>query len=230
MPNPEIQNNDTTQIQVFNPKYKDATFVFDGADTWAKGTIMALRKVAAGAVTADVGNTGDGTVTGLALATGGPAAVGSYNFECTFAVTNGGVFKLEDPDGNLVAENLTLRVGAGLATTFSVAGISFVVTDGATDFVAGDKFGLAVAAVNKWKFYDPSAVDGSEIPSAILTFEEVAAGAGDVLRRLLIGGEVLESELVLDQGGTIDESLRQKLRDFTVLTVDSRDLDLLDNQ
>jgi hypothetical protein len=128
MTNPEIGNNDSTKLQVFNPIYKDVTLVFDGADTWALGTIMGLRKVAAGAVTPNL-VTGDGTLTSFALAPGGPAKVGSYNVECTFAVTNGGVFKLEDPDGNLVADNLTLRVGAGLATTFSVGGISFIITD-----------------------------------------------------------------------------------------------------
>lgn len=230
MANPEITNNDTTQIPVFNPKYKDVTLVFDGADTWAKGTVMGLRKVAAGAVTPDAGNTGDGTVTALALAPGGPPKVGSYNLECTFDVTNGGIFKLEDPDGNLVADNLTLRVGAGLATTFSVGGISFIVTDGATDFAAGDKFGLAVSAVNKWKFYDSSAVDGSEIPSGVLPREEVATGAGDSYRRVLIGGEIAESQLVFDQGETINDTIREQLRDYGIISIPSTALDGLDNQ
>ena len=231
MSNPEITNNDTTQIPVFAPEYKDATLVFDGADTWLKGTVLGLRKIAAGAVTPGGSNVGDGTVTALALAPGGPAKVGSYNFECTFPVTNGGVFKLEDPDGNLVADSLTLRVGDGLLTTFSVAGLSFVVTEGTgTDFSAGDNFALAVTAVNKWVYYDSSAVDGSEIPTAILPREEVATGAGDVLRRILIAGEVNEGLLVFDQGETISETIREQLRKFGIILRSARSVDSLDNQ
>lgn len=229
MSNPEITNNDTTQIPVFNPEFKDATLVFDGADTWLKGTVLGLRKIAAGSVV-DGTNTGNGTVTGLALGPGGPPKVGDYNLECTFVVANGGVFKLEDPDGNLVADNLTLRVGAGLLTTFNIAGLTFIVTDGSTDFIAGDSFALGVTAVNKWVYYDSSAVDGSEIPTAILPREEVATGAGDVLRRILIGGEVNEGLLVFDQGETISETIREQLRNFGIILRSARSVDSLDNQ
>lgn len=429
MTNPEIGNNDSIQIPVFNPIYKDATLVFDGADTWAKGTIMALRKIAAGAVAADGGNTGNGTVTGLALAPGTPPIAGAWNLEATsageagrvagaitpgsntgngtvtslvvatgetpkvgdfelectnadeggaatganvftgtgngtssaivagseaiegdyiilctdatvsgseiFSVTDpngvtldpltvgvaysnnhigltltdggtdfivgdywtctitiadgglfkltdpdgtviessielpgtpagtvavvsggigftltdgatdfavgdsftmaiaaadGGTFKLEDPNGNLVASDIVMSGVALGATTFIRAGITFIITDGSTDFATADKFSLTITAVNKWKYYDSSAVDGSEIPSAILPRAETATGAGDLLRRLLIGGEVNESELVFDQGETMTESIRQQLRSFMIISDTSRTIDELDNQ
>ena len=146
-------------------------------------TVMGESLVAAGSVTPDGGNTGDGTVTGFALAVGPTPLVGDYNLECTFAVANGGVFKLEDPNGNLVADNITLRVGAGLATTVIAAGLTFVITDGATDFAAGDKFALAISAVNKYLPLDLTAVDGLQIPKAVYTGNAIAAAdivAGDV--------------------------------------------------
>ncbi|MCK5606235.1 hypothetical protein KAR91_30325 [Candidatus Pacearchaeota archaeon] len=61
MANPEITNNDTKQIPVFNPTYDDAVLTSAGAGTWVKGTVLAFssangdyRKTVSG--TADVAN------------------------------------------------------------------------------------------------------------------------------------------------------------------------------
>jgi hypothetical protein len=230
MANPEITNNDTTEIPVFNPKYKDVTLVFDGADTWAKGMLLGLRKVAAGAVTPDAGNTGDGTLTALALAPGGPPIAGDWNVECIAAVANGGTFKIEDPAGNIVANDLVMTASAGAATTFVVGGMTFIITDGAADFIVGDKFAVVMTAVNKYTIYDAGSLDGAEIPSAIMPVAQTETGAGDVLKRIIVGGEVTESELSIDDGSPITETVRNQLRDFTILSVASRSIDGLDNQ
>lgn len=231
MANPEITNNDPRKVEVFSPRYEDAVLTFAGADTLVAGTVMAQVVAAAGAVTADAGNTGDGTVTGFALAPGGPPLAGNWNLECTFVVTNGGVFKLEDPNGDLVADNLTLRVGAGLATTFSVAGLTFIITDGATDFAAGDKFELAVTdAGHKWKPYAVDALDGTGDPSGILPVEVVATGAGDLNRRMIIEGEVYEDKLVIDAGGSLTEAAIKALRDKGIILRPAVAMTELDNQ
>ena len=230
MPNPNISNNDPTQIQVFNPKYKDGTVKFTGADTYAKGCILGLQKIAAGSVTPGSGNTsGSGGVTGFALAAPGGAKVGHYNLECVTAVTNGGIFKLVDPDGNIVANNLTLAAGSGVATTFIVGGLTFIVTD-ATDFAQGDKFDLEVEAVGQYMPYLKSAVDGREEPSAILPEALTATTASTYRRRVLVGGEICEDQISVDAGDTIDEALRQKLRHFAIIPVDAIPIDELDNQ
>jgi hypothetical protein len=233
MPNPEISNNDTLQVPVFNPLYKDATVNFSGADTYLRGTVMARIGVAAGAVTPDVGNTGDGTVTAFALAAGGLAVPGDYNLECVTAVVNGGEFKLEDPNGNLVFQPLVMTVGAGAATVFTIGGLTFTITDGATDFIVGDKFALTVTDVGeKWTPYVDGAVDGSGIASGVLPAELTKAGAGDLLRRMIVGGEMAKDVMVIDGGvvGTIPESVVLSLRNFGIVVREGVRVDELDNQ
>lgn len=231
MANPVIQNNDNLQLEVFNPGFEDAVINFASALTYALGVIMAKLKVAAGAVTADVGNTGNGTVTALALAPGGPPLAGAWNLECTFAVTNGGVFKLEDPNGEIVADNLTMRVGAGLLTSFSVAGLSFIVTDGATDFAAGDKFALAVTDLgDKWTPWVEDGLNGSGQAMGIMPGAKTSTGAEDQYGRMLISGQVHYSKLSVQAGGTVPQKALDQLRDFTILDVKGVRNDILDNQ
>lgn len=166
----------------------------------AEFTVMAQKPVDIPTTgTADGGNTGDGTVTAVAAAAGGSPIVGTWLLTNTFAVTNGGVFKLTDPNGNIVADNLTLRVGAGLLTTFVAGGITFTVTDGATDFAAADFFTIAVTANGKWVPFDPTAVDGGEIPKAVLMVDDVTAAA-------LVAGDVTDQTLLVGAATTIDAS------------------------
>lgn len=115
------------------------------ADTYYIG--MRLEYQADGVATADAGNTGDGTVTSVVAE---QIASGDYVLTCTAAVTNGGVFKLEDPDGNIIASGLEMDAGAGAATTFKVAGMTFTITDGATDFAAGDFFTIEIEAAGEY--------------------------------------------------------------------------------
>lgn len=162
------------------PLRTDGVTVADG-QTNVRGA--AMGKVLYGAVTADgTGNTGDGTCTALATVLGSiNPIVGDYVFTCTAAVTNGGVFKLVDPNGAEVATGLTLTVGAGAATVFEVAGIVFTITDGATDFIVGDAFTISVAAGSGQVVkLDKTAVDGSAAIYGILTEDVTTSGATQV--------------------------------------------------
>jgi hypothetical protein len=188
--------------------------------------------------TADAGNTGDGTVTAVVVAKGSPSAqVGAYNLECTFAVTNGGVFKLEDPAGNIVADNLTCIVGAGQATAFSAAGLEFTITDGATDFAAGDKFSITTTADGDYYPLDPEATNGLEKVAAIMTSEDIAAAdlvAGDVSDiALMVGNAFIDTNqlvfensatlaTVLPSGYTVEEEL-SRLNIYAEDTIDISD-------
>lgn len=175
----------------------------------AQYTLMAKKPVTIPTTGAATG-TGDGTCTAVSAAAGGVPNVGDWILTCTFAVTNGGVFKLEDPNGSLIADNLTLRVGAGLLTTFVAGGLTFTVTDGATDFVAADLFTIAVAANGKSVPFDSTAVDGSEIPAGIYMGADILAAtlvAGDVVDLPVIysGLKFDEAKLIFDNGSdTID--------------------------
>lgn len=87
------------------------------------------------------GTTGDGTVSGLAVASGGNPVPGVWTLTCTAAATNGGTFRLTDPDGVVVDS----AVAVGVAET-DCGGLAFTVTDSTTDYAVGNYFLLTVPA------------------------------------------------------------------------------------
>lgn len=207
------QDNDTTPFVLFTqPAYREDDGIIEQdaarATVLSQYTLMAKKPVTIPTdMTADVGNTGDGTVSAVAAAAGGTPIVGTWELELIEAVANGGVFKLTDPNGNIVAPRLTMNPGAGGTTDFIVAGLAFTITDGATDFIVGDLFTLAVTANGKNVPFDAAGVDGSEIPLTIYMGEDIAAAdlvAGDVVDcpMLFTGAKFDEDKLVFDDGAS----------------------------
>lgn len=229
-----VTNNDLSSVVFGNPKFRDELLKFAGADTFVEGTLLARQNVATAITdTPDVGNTGDGTLVATVVGVDELPVPGDYNFECTFAVTNGGVFKLEDPNGNIVADNLTLRVGDGLVTTFNEAGIQIAVTEGTTDFVAGDKFALAVVADGDLVPFAIGGAAGAGIPLAVLTYDVTRTGAGDEPIRAMVGGEVRKEKLIIDadgDGSNITDAILDQMRDFSIVSTDVQELNIQDNQ
>lgn len=232
MPNLTVTNNDLSTVILKDAVHEDIILKFPGADTYVEGTILARKQVADVPVAAaDGGNTGDGTVTAVSVIAGDEIPlVGIYVLTCTFAVTNGGVFKLEDPNGNLVADGITLRVGAGLVTTVVAAGMTFLVTDGATDFAAADFFTITVVVDGDAVIYAVDGIGGAQIPSMVLTYEAVATGVEDQAQRAMVAGEVRREKLVIDAGGTITDRLVDQLRDFGIVARSVTELNIQDNQ
>ncbi len=234
MANLVITNNDLGSVILESAKFRDDTLTLAGADTIAEGTILARKAVAdAIVVAANGGNTGNGTVTAASVVAGSVVPlVGAYNLECVEAITNGGVFKLEDPNGALIAEALTMTVSG--AKIFKVGGMTFTITDGVTDFVVGDKFSLTVAADGKLVlFAKGTGVGGAQIPLAILTYEVVVTGAGDVPIRAGVSGQYRKERLIIDADGdasNIDAAVIDQLRDYGLVPIDVKELNILDNQ
>lgn len=129
-----------------------------------------LGKVAVGTATgaAVSGNTGNGTIG--TVSAGAAAKAGVYTATCIEPATNGGTFTVEDPDG--------VNVGTAVVGTAFSGPVVFTIADGATDFVAGDRFTITVAAGSgKYKEYDPANTDGSQTAVAILYAAVDATGA-----------------------------------------------------
>lgn len=235
MVNLTITTLDLGSVILKEGEFRDELLTFGGAGTVLTGTILARKAVDdAVAAAADGGNTGDGTVTVGSVAAG-PAVplVGVYNLEVVTAVANGGVLKLEDPNGAQVAANLIMTVGAGAATIFEVAGLLFTVTDGATDFVAGDKFTLTVVANGKMVPYAIAGAGGAQIPKGIVTYAVVAAGAGDEAIREMVSGSVRKERLIIDadgDGSNITDAILDELRSYTLVSIDVSELNIYDNQ
>lgn len=232
MTNLTVTNNDLGGVVLKDACYDDIILKFPGADIYAEGTILARKQVVdAIAAVANVGNTGDGTFTaGSVIAGNIIPLVGAYNLECVAVILHGGVFKLEDPNGNIIGNNLTLNPGAGLATVFSVGGITFTITDGATDFIVGDKAALTVVVDGDVVIYAADGVGGAQIPSMVLTYETVATGVEDQAHRALISGQVRREKLIIDAGGTITDRIVDQLRDFGIVAMSVTELNIQDNQ
>lgn len=223
------------------------TLLQDAGRAAALAVFTILGRVAVTAPTtgtADAGNTGDGTVTAVALIAGTLPREGTWELECTVAAANGGTFKLTDPGGNIVRNNLVMAAGAGASTVFYVpeAGLTFTITDGATDFIVGDLFTIAIAASGKWVPFDPDAVNGGQVPRGVLLVDSVTAAAlvaGDVTgQAILVGSNCMvdSQQLVFDDGvSTIStvlaggQTVRDALASIGIFVESTIDIDALEN-
>jgi len=71
------------------------------------------------------------------------------------------------------------------------------------------------------------------IPKAILTYDVTAAGAGDEQVRDMVSGSVRGERLVVDADGdasNITAAILDQLRDYSLVTIDVQELNILDNQ
>ncbi|MXP24818.1 head decoration protein [Altererythrobacter indicus] len=112
------------------------------------------------------GNTGNGTVTMDATnPTLAHAKPGVYTLRCIEAATNGGTFRLEDPDGTVLGD-FTISGGAGGTAAFAEQ-VKGVITDGSTDFAVGDGFDITVPNTQTFGPIDFDASNGMNVGSAI---------------------------------------------------------------
>lgn len=130
------------------------------------GQVLARMAVAAGVtVTQAFAGTGNGVLTLANPAVNARVKDGVYKAVCTAAASDGGRFRVEDPDGKHIGD-------AVVGQAFNKE-IKFTIADGSTDFVAGDEFSLTVAANSddfEYVAHDPDASDGSEVAAAIAIY------------------------------------------------------------
>jgi hypothetical protein len=234
MGNLAITQCDTGAVEIDSCEYKDELLTFAGLDTFKKGTLLARQRVNTAITPAAGANTGNGTCT-LATVTASPNVpkAGTWVLRCQTAVANGGVFRLEDPDGAIVASGLTMTVGAGAASAFEAAGLAFTLTDGAVDFVAGDSFNLPVVANGKLVPFAIAGAGGAQYPLAVLGYEVSKDGAGDLAVRPIISGKVNRDRLIIDLDGTganITDVILDQLRAAGVTALKVGQISIADNQ
>jgi hypothetical protein len=174
-----------------------------------------LGKVAHGTASsaAFAGNTGNGVLGAVTL--GANVKSGVYKLVVLDPIANAGAFQVEGPDG--------IVIGTGkVATAFNAGGLSFTLADGATDFIAGDGFNITVAAgTGKYKAYDDTATDGSEVAAGIL-FNEVDATSADQPGVAVVrAAEVASAKLVWGAGQ--DSTMKANgLADLAILGIIAR--------
>jgi hypothetical protein len=132
-----------------------------GAVKIQAGQVLGRKVGGTAVVTPKAGNTGNGTFT-LDVTTPvlGNSQPGTYVVRCTIAAANSGTFRVFDPTGDVIGDVL-------VGSTFNDQ-LKFVIADGATDFVVGDEFDVAVSALSH--VFVPlslTATDGSQNAGAI---------------------------------------------------------------
>ena len=226
-----ITDNDLSTVVLGNAEFKDELLTFGGAATVVEGTLLARQAVNVAVVDTPAG-TGNGTMVVTVVGVDVVPIPGSWVLECTFASTNDGVWKLTDPNGNIVADNLTLRVGNALVTTFNEAGLTMAITEGGTDFVAGDTFTMVVVANGKMVPFVIGGVAGAGVPIEVVTYDVVAAGAGDEPIRGMIAGEVREEKLIINadgDGSNITAAILDQLKSAGLTAISVGELNIADN-
>ena len=192
------------------PIVTDSVTIASGQNL-TRGTVLGkITKGAATVVAAGAGaegaNTGDGTLTMNAttpILAGAKAGV--YSVKCTAAATNGGTFRVFDPDGYVLGD---VAVGATFAND-----IKFVIADGSgADFAAGDGFAVTIAAGSgSYNAVNSANIDGSDAPVAILA-SDANATDGAVVAPVYLTGEVNAEALVFggsDTYATHKDALRK---------------------
>lgn len=120
--------------------------------------------------TAGGGNTGNGTMTAV---TGGKfVKVGTYTMTCISAATDAGAFSVKGPDGEALP-------AAAVGVAYTSDQINFTINDGATDFVVGDTFTVAVPVGGlQYRAINFSGVDGSAKAAGLsfATYDASASG------------------------------------------------------
>lgn len=152
------------------------------------GEVLTIAAAVAGA------NTGNGVFGAI---TGGiRLKAGIYTVLCIAAAANAGTFILTSPNGDRVGKDITVAVA------FVSDHMNFTIADGAADFIVGDKFTITVSRSGKFILSAAAAVDGSNIPSAILV-EDCDATAADKDCSIYESGEFDEATVVLGAGHTL---------------------------
>lgn len=174
-----VTNIDVGQVEIRGGHFADARLWFGAPGEVKAGTILARATEVAevdteATVTADGGNTGDGTVSAIVVSTA-EAVVGEYTLTCTAEAANGGTFELRNPEGTLIG-TLVMVAGAGDSTVFTVGGLQITITDGDEDFDEGDTFTLEVETTGDERNdllvpFAPAGTDGHNVPRYVLTYD-----------------------------------------------------------
>jgi hypothetical protein len=161
-------------------------------------------------------NTGNGTCTPDAttpLLAG--AKAGIYTAKCIAAATNGGTFRVYDPDGLVLGD---VAVGTAWAS-----GIKFLIADGTADFAVGDGFAITVAAGSgKFTIFDPAGLDGRQYPVAVL-LANVDASSDDKVGPILARGGVVDKNGLAWKAGLTDNQKAEALAQLLALGIKAVD-------
>jgi hypothetical protein len=109
----------------------------------------------------------------------------------------------------------------------------FLTFTGAGTVVDGTILARDSVSLKLVPFVKGGSTNENGIPKTVLTFDVIAAGAGDEAIRSMISGEVRKEKLIIDadgDGSNIDNAVLDQLRDFGITPVNVDELNIQDNQ
>ena len=160
------------------------------------GHILGRSATATATAAAAAGNTGNGAISGVTASAASKSGI--YLAVCIEPAANGGTFEIEDPDGIIVD-----RATVGVAYAGQVG---FTIADGATDFVAGDRFAITVhTTLQKYKEWNPTHTDGSQTAYALLYAPVDATNGDEPGVGIVRNAEFNAAEIIWFTGATDDQ-------------------------
>ncbi len=139
-------------------------------------------------------NAGNGRVESVQLGVG--ARAGRYMLVCIEQTPSGGAFKLDDPNGRLVA---VAKVGQRSAGPLLLS-----IARGSKGFAVGDRFAVDVVTTieNDMQLARTMATDGSQTPIAILA-QDADASSGPVRCQVFTRGHFRADALTIGEGHSV---------------------------
>lgn len=191
------------QLIAGNLKLVTSPVVVSGTGVLPRGTVLGQKTTQSVEVTSGATNTGNGTIGGTGV--GAAVKYGTY----TLTATSATVFSVTDPEGTVLGN-------ATAGTAFSTGNeVLFIITAGATAFVAGDSFSLYVPqSTGDYVVSVKTANDGSQTPSAILA-TSVDTTNGPVTVDAYVMGEFNARAISYDNSWTLP-ALQAALRAFSI--------------
>ncbi len=193
---------DVLKFEASNLYSRESVTVLAGSGSdrsLAIGEVFGKRTRSEVVVTADGGNTGDGTAGAVTL--GALAEAGTYSLTCIVAAANAGTFQVQTPKGYRLPN---LEVGQAYAGDH----LNITIADGATDFVVGDTFTIDVSGDGKVVALDTGAVDGSQEAAGILTAVVTAPDGIDATGVVIVRQAIVaDAALVWPSGITAQQKI-----------------------
>jgi len=103
---------------------------------------------------------------------------------------------------------------------------------GADTYVDGTILARDSATLKLIAYVKGGVANGNGIPKAILTYDVVATGAGDITIRAAIHGKFRKERLVIDADGdasNVTKDVIDELRDYGLIAIDVNELNIQDN-
>ena len=108
-----------------------------------------------------------------------------------------------------------------------------VTVGGAVTLLEGTILARDSVSLKLVPFVKGGSTNENGIPKAVLTYENTSTGSGDEPVRDMVSGSVRAQRLVIDADGdasNVDDAVLDQLRDYSLVSIDVQELNVLDNQ